>query len=210
MIDPDTYERLSCGADPLDLADQVAGGRGGQRSPHQASCPSCGSTLDEFELLSRHVDELRREPVLVPERLVPSVMRRIRSDLAPPRRRQPAPPRRPARGQWHPLTVTDKGTTWLSTGLVAQLVERAVGGVVPPPPTGALGRRASRVAVDIAGRSVRIDLSVVAERDRVLVPLARQIRRELIEHVATMTGLEVTEVNITFVGISASSAPRVE
>src|SRR6478672_69260 len=77
------------------------------------------------------------------------------------------------------------------------------------------------VAVEVGERQAAVDLDLVAEYGVSIADLAQAVRRNVIGSVERMTGLEVTEVNITVHDIflddgsddadtSASSAPRVE
>ncbi|KQQ43936.1 Asp23/Gls24 family envelope stress response protein [Nocardioides sp. Leaf307] len=77
------------------------------------------------------------------------------------------------------------------------------------------------VAVEVGERQAAVDLDLVAEYGVSIADLAQAVRRNVVGSVERMTGLEVTEVNITVHDIflddgsddadtSASSAPRVE
>ncbi|MDT9593506.1 Asp23/Gls24 family envelope stress response protein [Nocardioides zeae] len=73
------------------------------------------------------------------------------------------------------------------------------------------------VAVEVGERQAAIDLDIVAEYGVSIADLAAAIRRNVIASVERMSGLEVTEVNITVHDIylegdadEEPSAPRVE
>jgi uncharacterized alkaline shock family protein YloU len=74
------------------------------------------------------------------------------------------------------------------------------------------------VGVEVGERQAAIDLDIVAEYGVAIADLAAGIRRNVIASVERMTGLEVTEVNITVHDIHIEgaddtpedSAPRVE
>ena len=53
------------------------------------------------------------------------------------------------------------------------------------------------VAVEVGERQAAIDLDLVAEYGVSIVELSRAVRRNVISAVEGMTGLEVTEVNVT-------------
>jgi uncharacterized alkaline shock family protein YloU len=53
------------------------------------------------------------------------------------------------------------------------------------------------VAVEVGERQAAIDLDVVAEYGVSMVELSRAVRRNVISSVEGMTGLEVTEVNVS-------------
>ena len=52
------------------------------------------------------------------------------------------------------------------------------------------------VAVEVGERQAAIDLDLVTEYGLSIVDLSRAVRRNVIEAVEGMTGLEVTEVNV--------------
>jgi uncharacterized alkaline shock family protein YloU len=74
------------------------------------------------------------------------------------------------------------------------------------------------VSVEVGERQAAVDLDIVAEYGVSIADLAAGIRRNVIASVERMTGLEVTEVNITVHDIyiegendgSEDTAPRVE
>jgi uncharacterized alkaline shock family protein YloU len=107
--------------------------------------------------------------------------------------------------------VTDKGTTSIDDGVVAKiagLAAREVSGVY------AMGGGAARalgsvrgmvggdpnltqgVSVEVGERQSAVDLDLVAEYGTAIPDLAAAVRRNVIEAVERMCGLEVTEVNI--------------
>jgi uncharacterized alkaline shock family protein YloU len=107
--------------------------------------------------------------------------------------------------------VTDKGTTSIDDGVVAKiagLAAREVSGVY------AMGGGAARalgtmrgmvggdrnltqgVSVEVGERQAAIDLDLVAEYGTAIPDLAAAVRKNVIEAVERMCGLEVTEVNI--------------
>jgi uncharacterized alkaline shock family protein YloU len=53
------------------------------------------------------------------------------------------------------------------------------------------------VAVEVGERQAAIDLDIVTEYGVPIVDLSRAVRRNVIESVEGMTGLEVTEVNVS-------------
>ena len=74
------------------------------------------------------------------------------------------------------------------------------------------------VAVEVGERQAAVDLDIVAEYGVAITDLAAGIRRNVIDSVERMTGLEVTEVNITVHDVfvddgsetESTEAPRVE
>lgn len=53
------------------------------------------------------------------------------------------------------------------------------------------------VGVEVGERQVAVDLDIVVEYGAAIVDVAESVRRNVIQKVESMTGLEVTEVNIT-------------
>ncbi|MEI5676246.1 MULTISPECIES: Asp23/Gls24 family envelope stress response protein [unclassified Nocardioides] len=73
---------------------------------------------------------------------------------------------------------------------------RAVGAIRERIP-GSRTNHSQGVAVEVGERQTAVDLDVVAEYGVAIADLAAAIRRNVISSVERMTGLEVTEVNIT-------------
>ncbi|NLG54554.1 MAG: Asp23/Gls24 family envelope stress response protein [Rhodococcus sp.] len=122
-----------------------------------------------------------------------------------------------ARGRFSPghggELISTQGTTTIADAVVAKIAgiaTREVGGVhdvgggtaravgalrnqVP----GARINHAQGIAVEVGEKQAAIDIGIVAEYGVALHELAVGIRRNVIAAVESMTGLEVTEVNIT-------------
>ena len=73
---------------------------------------------------------------------------------------------------------------------------RAVGALRERIP-GALTNHAQGVSVEVGEKQAAVDLDVVADYGVAITGLAEGIRRNVINSVERMTGLQVTEVNIT-------------
>ncbi|MFC7343719.1 Asp23/Gls24 family envelope stress response protein [Saccharopolyspora griseoalba] len=74
-------------------------------------------------------------------------------------------------------------------------VERAFGAIRERIP-GASSSRTSGVAVEVGEAQAAVDLEIVVEHGAALMDLAQAVRRNVINAVQRMTGLEVVEVNI--------------
>lgn len=74
-------ERLPCGAQLVDLIEQVTEGVAARDTAHQAICPHCQAALKRIREAWREVRGLAAEPVLVPSGLARRVMARIRTQL---------------------------------------------------------------------------------------------------------------------------------
>jgi uncharacterized alkaline shock family protein YloU len=94
---------------------------------------------------------------------------------------------------------------------------RAVGALRERIP-GSRTNHSQGVAVEVGERQAAVDLDIVAEFGVAIADLAAAIRRNVISSVERMTGLEVTEVNITVHDVfvddgsepETDAAPRVE
>jgi uncharacterized alkaline shock family protein YloU len=75
---------------------------------------------------------------------------------------------------------------------------RAFGAIKGRIPVGSAGPSVSQgVAVEVGEKQAAIDLDVVVEYGVAIADLAQSIRRNVIGSVERMTGLEVTEVNVS-------------
>lgn len=61
------------------------------------------------------------------------------------------------------------------------------------------------VSVRISGRRAVVDLEVVVDYGVAIVPLVQTVRSDVVEWVQTLTGLEVTEVNIAVIDLHQPS-----
>lgn len=109
--------------------------------------------------------------------------------------------------------VTEQGRTSISDTVVSKIAgiatreisgvhdlgggaSRAVGAVRERIP-GSRTNLSQGVAVEVGERQAAVDLDIVAEYGVSIADLAGAIRRNVVASVERMTGLEVTEVNIT-------------
>lgn len=76
-------------------------------------------------------------------------------------------------------------------------VSRAFGALRERIPGGSGSSNVSGVQVEVGERQAAIDLDIVVEYGAAIVDLARAVRRNVINSVERMCGLEVTEVNIS-------------
>ena len=111
--------------------------------------------------------------------------------------------------------ITEHGTTSIADSVVSKvagIAAREIDGVHAMGSTGArvigavrdkVGQtaHAQGVAVEVGERQAAIDLTLVVEYDVSIVDLAEGVRDNVIERVESMTGLEVTEVNIDIVDV---------
>ena len=197
-------EHLPCGAEVAELVEQVAAGRGEQRSDHQATCPHCSALLPELDRLWAPIGEFTREQVTPPPGLVTAVMRQVRRLVA---------------AAWLSLRTSSRGTTQVARWVVARiagLAARQVPGVhqvlshvadidtaSQPAPAG--HNRQPRDAAD-AGRTA-IHLDLVTQYGESIPAIAQAVRHTVTKRIQDLTGLEVTEVNITIDDI-VSKPPR--
>jgi uncharacterized alkaline shock family protein YloU len=197
-------ERLPCGAEVAELVEQVATGRGEQRSDHQVACPHCSALLPELDRLWAPMREFTREQVTPPPGLVTAVMRQVRRLVA---------------AAWLRLRRGARGTTRVALWAVARiagLAAREVPGVhqvlshvadVDPVNGPARAHRSQRHdAADVGTGRTAIHLDLITEYGESIPNVTEAVRRTVIDQIQDLTGLEVTEVNITVDDIT--SEPR--
>ena len=128
----------------------------------------------------------------------------------------------------HSELLTDHGTTSIADSVVAKIAGvaakemsgvhsmgsgagRAIGAL-----RGKVGKPSvtQGVAVEVGQRQAAIDLDVIVDYGVPIVDLSQAIRDNVVSQVEQMTGLEVTEVNISvndvFLGETESDEPRVQ
>lgn len=111
--------------------------------------------------------------------------------------------------------VTPQGKTTIADSVVAKIAgiaarevagvhemgtgaARAFGALKEKLPVGSSEPSVSQgVTVEVGERQAAIDLDLVCEYGVPIVDVAQAVRRNVIQRVQTMTGLEVTEVNIS-------------
>ena len=123
---------------------------------------------------------------------------------------------RQGRQQESPLQ-SERGATTIGDGVVAKIVgiaaqevegvqpgggtARAIGGFldsVPRPRSGAgSGSQTRGVSVEVGAEEAAADLSLAVEYGRPIPRTTEAVRNNVINRVETLTGLRVTEVNIT-------------
>jgi uncharacterized alkaline shock family protein YloU len=118
---------------------------------------------------------------------------------------RPARSRIPASGASASL-VTEYGKTTIADGVVAKIASMAAREI---PGVHALGGGVSRtlgalvskiptagVAVEVGEKQAAVDLVIVTSYGQSIVDVTDAVRHNVIERIQSMTGLEVTEVNI--------------
>jgi len=129
--------------------------------------------------------------------------------------------------------TTDRGKTSIADSVVEKIAgmaarqvsgvhelgrgtARALGALRDRLPVGGSASAAQGVSVEVGERQAAVDLDVVAEYGVSIVDLAQSIRNNVIDQIEEMTGLEVTEVNISvddvYMGESSddNNEPRVQ
>jgi uncharacterized alkaline shock family protein YloU len=200
-------EHLPCGAEVAELVEQVAAGRGDQRSDHQVTCPHCSALLPELDRLWAPIGEFTREQVTPPPGLVTAVMRQVRRLVA---------------AAWLGLRTSSRGSTRVARWVVARiagLAARQVPGVHQvlshvadidtarqPAPAGR--NRQGRDAADVGAGRTAIHLDLVTQYGESIPAIAQAVRHIVTKRIQDLTGLEVTEVNITVDDITPEPQPR--
>lgn len=83
---------------------------------------------------------------------------------------------------------SERGTTKISSGIVDQIVDRAVRDVE--------GIRVDKVSTNVGQYEAAVDFKMKMEFGRDLPELTSQLRRRISDQVERMTGLRVTDQNI--------------
>lgn len=113
------------------------------------------------------------------------------------------------------VLVTDKGRTSIADGVVAKVAGIATREVVGVHGLGGGAARAmgavrerlggathsQGVTVEVGERQAAVDVDVIVEYGNSIADVASGIRRNVIRSVESMTGLEVTEVNVSVLDI---------
>ncbi|GAA2363593.1 hypothetical protein GCM10010404_17090 [Nonomuraea africana] len=135
----------------------------------------------------------------------------------------PAVPR--ARTQGGSSLITEQGRTTIADGVVAKiagLAAREVSGVYNMGGGTARALGAVRgmvgadksvsqgVSVEVGERQAAVDLDLVVEYGAAIPDLAGAVRRNVISAIERMTGLEVTEVNVTVNDVHLPETPKTE
>jgi uncharacterized alkaline shock family protein YloU len=196
-------ERLPCGAEVAELIEQVAAGRGDQRSDHQVTCPHCSTLLPELDRLWAPIRAFTREQVAPPPGLVASIISQVR---------------RLVTAAWLGLRTGARGTTRVARWVVARIaslaarevpgVHQALSHVADVEPAPDTGDRHRRDAADLGTGRTAISLDLVTEYGESIPAIAQAVRHTVTKRIQDLTGLEVTEVNITVDDIASERRLR--
>ena len=189
-------DRLPCGAAVAELFEQVAEGRQGQLSAHEAGCAHCRAALAEVGELWAPIRKLAAEKVTAPPGMLAGVMARVR-ELA--------------REVWYAVLPPDRGSTRIAARVIGVIARRAAASV--PGVRVALGRstdparvRITRRATDqhaypgtavgIAGGRVAVDLALAVGYGLSIPAVSARVQRAVISQVRAITGVRDIEVNV--------------
>jgi len=201
-------EPLPCGVYVGLLVDQVAEGLPPVDPEHQATCEFCQAALADLEPLWGQVRELAREDVVVPTRLLATVMQAVRAEQIPGRAaglslREVLP-----QLVSHALLVGERGTLRISDSVIAQILVREA---LATPGVSALDSGVRSMLRATPGVEVTVDGSRVAVRLRLVVDLGlpipevlRAVRLRAAKAVRVMTGLETSAIDITVTDLTDS------
>lgn len=186
MTRPERRTSLPCGTAVDELTEQVVDGTAPRRPDHQAGCPHCRAALAELRGLWSPVHALAAEEVLAPKDLVQRVLDEIRElDYTGGRA----------------VILAPDGQTAIAVRVVASIARKAadsVNGTLL-----AMSRVSADVEVGAVGRSVVVQLDLVAALGVSLPSLSQEIQRTVRDHVAALTGLTVVAVDVTVVEVAA-------
>jgi uncharacterized alkaline shock family protein YloU len=187
-------DRLPCGVPVDDLLSQVADSTAPRDPEHQRTCRHCRATLAELTALWGPMHDLARQDVRAPEKLLDTVMARVR-ELP--------------RSTWHAILPSDHdgegggGQTRVAARVVAAVARLAAQSV--PHVTLAVGggrtTHPSGTDVAVAGSHVVIDVQLVVDHGTRIHEIARQVRAQITRHITAHTGLTAAEVNINITDV---------
>ncbi|MCW2540133.1 MAG: hypothetical protein JWN95_1858 [Frankiales bacterium] len=188
---------LPCGADPDELLQQAADGRGDELNAHQAECVHCQAALRELTRIWDPVRAKAAEPVTVPAALrmaVADQVRKLVSDV------------------WYTLQLTDGGAIRIAARVVANLARsaaRTVPGVrvafgrssesraAGLAEKATLGHLHPHAAVGVLGRTAVVDLALAVQYGDAVDDIAREVQRRVISELEDSVGLMSVTVNVT-------------
>ncbi|MGI8760205.1 MAG: Asp23/Gls24 family envelope stress response protein [Jatrophihabitantaceae bacterium] len=192
---------LPCGADPDELLEQVADGRGEQLDAHQRDCVHCQASVTELEIQWTPIATALASPVDVPPglgaTLTAAVLSRVKVLV---------------KDVWYTLDVTDAGAVRIAARVVATLARdaaRQIAGVrvafgrSTEPGLAALvekatlGHRHPHAAVGVLGRTAVIDLSLAVTDEEPVTDVARRVQQHVIATLRESVDLTSVKVNIT-------------
>ncbi|MGI8691643.1 MAG: Asp23/Gls24 family envelope stress response protein [Geodermatophilaceae bacterium] len=185
MTPPQESSSLPCGTDVDELTVQVV-----ERTPpldpeHQAGCPYCRAALGELSVLWSQVHALAEEDVVAPTDLVQRVLEEIQElDYT---------------GGRAVIAAVD-GDTAIAVRVVAVIARKAADSVDGT--LLAMSRVSAGVEVGAVGRSVVVQLDLIAALGVHLPALSTQIQRTVRDHVAALTGLSVVAVDVSVVDVA--------
>ena len=173
--------RLPCGRSADDVLTQVGEGRDRDLDEHQTSCPHCRAALAEYARLWGPIATSAAAPVRAPGGLFDAVLARLGRTA----------------GGWGQFD-DGGGTVLVSARVVVAVAGHAaelVDGVRVA--LGAFAADGVRVRAGVAGSSVALDLTVVAEYGQDLPRLADRLRTRVAAAVEATTGLDTVGINVT-------------
>lgn len=192
MTRPARPTSLPCGTDLDALTVQVVERRPPPDPVHQAECPYCRAAIAELRTLWSPVHALAEEEVSAPADLVTRVLDQIQElDYTGGRS----------------VIAGEQGDTAIAVRVIAAIARKAADGVDGT--LLAISRARSAVEVGAVGRSVVVQLDLVAALDVHLPSLGAQIQRAVSEHVAALTGLTVVAVDVTVAEVAEGVGEKV-
>jgi hypothetical protein len=180
MTDPS--ERLPCGTEVAALISQVAEDGPAADPAHQAACPHCRTSLRRIGELWSDVRALADEPVRVPRGLLDDVMAYVSG---------------PA-GAVTLLGAT-RGRTQVSEAVLAGVARRTAQAV----PAVAFASVLARAA---GPGTVALRVRLVVAYGPSLPAVAGAVREHIVTHVARLTDVQVTDVEVSVDDLAAPHA----
>ncbi len=196
--------RLPCGGELSELIDQVADNLRPADPKHQSSCPHCRKVLRELNDLWGRVQELAREEVNAPYRIVQTVLQRIREQGSRSSLPVPLEDVVPSLVR-HALLQDERGSTRVADSVIARIVALTVRELPELDPVGgwaeaAHGRFAggadAGLTVNITDERVVVNLRLIVDYGVHLPSAASTLRELILRRIAQMTGLIAVDVDI--------------
>ena len=175
----DTSERLPCGTELAALITQVAERAPAADPAHQATCPYCQPCLERISELWNDVRALANEPVRAPRGLLGEVMASLG---------------RPA--EFVTLRGATRGDTQVSVAVLAGVARR----IAQAMPAVAF---ASVSAHGAGPGTVALRVRLVVAYGPSLLVLAAAVREQIVTQVRRITGVQVTEVDLSVDDLAA-------
>lgn len=185
--------RLPCGQPLATLVEVVTEHPGAPRDAHQRACRYCTAAMSDAERAWASVRMLAEQPVVMPEGLVASIMKKVR---------------RLAEAGWVVLTAGARGFTKVSVTVLAALAAAAAGSTpgvrsvryswsdVVPGAAHRGGTDDRRGIPDAVEEAAAIELEVVTAYGHPIHDVAEAIRRNVRREIRERAAVETVRIDV--------------